>query len=144
MKNNSLTTHKINILASLINTAAEAILREKFNITYNEYLVLLNIREHVETSQVVLTNCTNLTKSAISKILKLLGERKIVFIQQSKTSKRTNVVSLTQMGSKIVAEATELLEKSFMSYYESFESKTKIQNFDEQLTKIIEKFIKHH
>ena len=125
------------------NNEAESILRANFSISYNEYLLLIHIGENIRVSQVFLADGTKLTTGAISKILKSLAGRKMVQIKESNISGRTHVVCLTNAGKKLAAEATKLLENSFISFYENFESKTKIKEFDEQLTNIINKLIEY-
>lgn len=131
------TPHRINILASLLNKEAQRVLSTKFDISYHEYIILLNAKNHTAMNQMFLVRCTGLTKGAISKILKSLANKRIIEIKDSKNSGRDNAVYISLKGRIMVDKATRLLEKVFASFFEGFESKEKIRAFDHELDKLI-------
>lgn len=136
--------HKINILASLLNKEAQKILSVHFDISYYEYLILLNLasKNPSAINQMFLVRCTGLTKSAISKILKSLVNKKVVEVRGSKKNGRDNAIYITARGQTVVNKATRLLGKTFISFFEGFESKENMQTFSRELDTLIIKLKK--
>lgn len=131
------TPHKINILASLLNKKAEKLLSVNFDISYHEYIMLLNAKNTTPINQMFLVRCTGLTKGAVSRILKSLADKKFVKVKGSEESRRDNAVYVTPKGQTMVGKATRLLGKTFATFFAGFESKEKMRVFDQELDMLI-------
>ena len=107
-------THKINALAIILDYHANEILKKHYGIGYTEFLTLVGLHYLPNPSQKDLVQFTLLSKSMVSKTIKRMENMGLVSKFPNPADNRNDIVSFTESGRKLMALASEQLERIFL------------------------------
>ena len=116
-----------NQLCHPLYSAANAVIRayephlKKIDLTYPQYLVMMNLWEEDGGSITKISEATFFDSGSLTPILKRLVEKNLISVTGSKDDLRQKVVKLTKRGERLKDEALELIPK-FLSCYTSLTS----------------------
>ena len=105
----------LNHLVREINSQAGGLLREKFEITYSQFVFLVIVGENNDIDVTRLAQAMGVTKGAVSKRLSWFVERKFVTTYQSQLDAKRVLIALTKKGATLVDSAGNYLEREFLA-----------------------------
>ena len=105
----------LNHLVREINSQAGGLLREKFEITYSQFVFLVIVGENNYIDVTRLAQAMGVTKGAVSKRLSWFVERKFVTTYQSQLDAKRVLIALTKKGATLVDSAGNYLEREFLA-----------------------------
>ena len=105
----------LNHLVREINSQANGLLREKFEITYSQFVFLVIVGENNDIDVTRLAQAMGVTKGAVSKRLSWFVERKFVTTYQSQLDAKRVLIALTKKGATLVDSAGNYLEREFLT-----------------------------
>lgn len=109
------TSYTLHKLVFALDRAADALLREKFNISHSRALVLVMLHDQPGITQHELALALGRTDPAVSTLLAELGKDGYVTTRVSPLHKRKNIVELTPKGTELAAQAQAYLNEKFDS-----------------------------
>jgi DNA-binding MarR family transcriptional regulator len=115
---------ELNKLVELMRIKAEAILKEKFEIDYSQFLILhfANILDN--PNQQIISKYMGYTGAGVSKQIDKLVAAGLIIKTTDKTNRRSNLINLTKTGQKTIDKALPLLESEFDTYISTADKKT--------------------
>ncbi|WP_238916236.1 MarR family transcriptional regulator [Clostridium sp. YIM B02555] len=122
---------------NISNTLSEA---QISNFNMNDYYYLTSIYQLGAPKLGDLATKLNLTKPAISALVKRLEKNELIVKTQSKEDKRVYFVSLTDKAIKII-EGDNKLYASLSSVFSDFLTNEEMEIVDNLLQKVVDKFI---
>jgi len=105
----------LNHLVREMNSQANGLLREKFEITYSQFVFLTIVGENNDIDVTRLAETMGVTKGAVSKRLSWFVERKFVTTHQSHGDAKRVLIAITKKGAKLVESAVNYLEREFLA-----------------------------
>jgi DNA-binding MarR family transcriptional regulator len=106
-------TYVLHQLVSLMDTAADRLLKEHFGISYGRFHFLLILSKSPRTTQHGLTTKLGHSDAAISRMANVLQKEHLLTISQDPSHARRNNLVLTAAGTKLVYDAGDMLETTF-------------------------------
>jgi DNA-binding MarR family transcriptional regulator len=122
---------------NITNTLSEA---EISNFNMNDYYYLTSIYQLGAPKLGELATKLNLTKPAISALVKRLEKNELIVKTQSKEDKRVYFVSLTDKAIKII-EGDNKLYASLSNVFSDFLTDEEMEIVDNLLQKVVDKFV---
>jgi DNA-binding MarR family transcriptional regulator len=107
---------ELNKLVDLMRIKAEIILKRDFEIDYSQFLILHTINRLDKSNQQVISECIGFTGAGVSKQIDKLEALGLVSKIMDKTNRRSNLITLTEQGKKIVSTALPILEDELDKY----------------------------
>lgn len=105
----------LNALVKEMNNRADLLLKEKFEITYSQFVFLLIIQENPGLDVTRLANALGVTKGAVSKRLGWFSNRGLIEMGRKPGNSKMVIVSVTKKGALLAKSAGNFLEKEFLS-----------------------------
>ena len=96
-----------------MDSAANQLLKQRFDITFAKFYVLTILGSCEPTTQANLAKILGQSAAAVSNSIAILEKDGLVTVSVDPSHKRKNVVNLTETGSKLVEEASVFLEEQF-------------------------------
>ncbi|BDU11378.1 hypothetical protein AINA4_12990 [Aurantimicrobium sp. INA4] len=124
-----------------MNNQADGLLRNKFRITYSQFVFLVNVEEHVEIDVTRLAEALGVTKSAVSKRLTWFLDRDFVTVHQTPGDSKSVFISLTHKGKELAHASGEFLENEFLNTISRYEG-VDYSTLSSELMKIYERLQK--
>lgn len=106
-------------------------------VTFSQFMFLLVIQKHPESSQKIIADARQLTPAAISRQIEILIKKGWVVREKTSYSKREYILSLTPQGKKLLEQAKKVLDKQRNRIFEDVDYKEL-----DQVEKIIDKWLK--
>ncbi|WP_051197042.1 MarR family winged helix-turn-helix transcriptional regulator [Jonesia quinghaiensis] len=100
-------------LVTVIDEYADAWLRNRFNITFNQYHAIAVLFDEEPTDVTGLAHCLGVSKAAVSKRLPALAAAGYLSTAADPHHARRVVITLTDQGRRIVEEAAPQLDGMF-------------------------------
>ncbi|MDR0824033.1 MAG: MarR family winged helix-turn-helix transcriptional regulator [Prevotella sp.] len=127
-------------VSSMWQQIQEKALRANFGLSQSQYVVLastywLNVLDR-EITQINLAQHTKIDKMTVSKILKILEDKSLIYRKPHSTDSRANAVYLTQEGKDLMSKAIDIIETIDKEFFLSFGKK--IDKLNHILLKLIE------
>ncbi|AQR94704.1 MarR family transcriptional regulator [Clostridium saccharoperbutylacetonicum] len=122
---------------NISNTLSEA---QISNFNMNDYYYLTSIYQLGTPKLGDLATKLNLTKPAISALVKRLEKNELIIKTQSKEDKRVYFVSLTDKAIKII-EGDNKLYENLSNVFSDFLTNEEMEIVDNLLQKVVDKFI---
>ena len=118
--------HKIHMVAHMLKLRTERLFAQQLNISFTDYMFLHILLVKGSQSQQVLSECACVTPAATSKRITNLLEAELIQTETNPDNRRENIISLTEKGKTLEAQATTLVQNDFSELFgdlpKSFES----------------------
>ncbi len=132
-----LMTFPIAVIQKTIFAHAESFLKEKFDFLNSEVDVLASLYTHGKVlSPTQLYDLTIFSSGGMTKVLKRLQERGLIYRKEDEGDKRCMLVCLTQKGEELVLNALNEISKECSRYFEAF-SQEERELFSTLLKKVL-------
>ena len=132
-----LMTLPITLIQKSIFTHAESFLKERFDLIHSEVDVLASLYTHnKKLSPTQLYDLTIFSSGGMTKVLKRLENRELIFRQADEKDKRCMLVCLAENGEKLIQKVLFEISKECSSYFEVLDADEKEQ-FSTLLKKIL-------
>lgn len=132
-----LLTFPIALIHKTIFSHLESFLKENFDLLNSEIDVLALLYTHDRVlSPTQLYDMTVFSSGGMTKLLKRLQERELIYRKQDSTDKRCMLVCLTQSGEDLVRNSFKDISKECSKYFEVL-SKDEMQTFSTLLKKVL-------
>ena len=97
-----------------MNKHADKMLKDHFDITFKQFLLLATLARAQPTTQHNLARCLEYSDAAVSRMANKLADVNYVLIKKDPTHGKKNVLTLSDTGLTIVASASQILEEAFL------------------------------
>jgi DNA-binding MarR family transcriptional regulator len=132
-----LMTFPIALIHKTIFSHSESFLKEHFDLLNSEADVLALLYTHEKVlSPTQLYDMTVFSSGGMTKVLKRLQERNLIYRKEDPTDKRCMLVCLTQSGEKLIVKSLNDISKECSKYFEVFNQEEK-ETFSTLLKKIL-------
>ena len=108
---------------------------EKFNLTTEQWVVLLNLSKQNKISQKLLAKLSGKDQSTLTRILDILERKNFIERHPSKEDRRSFEIHITETGLKITKQVIPFLDELFNNLLEDI-SYEKLKIYNEVLLKI--------
>ncbi|PNV82358.1 MAG: MarR family transcriptional regulator [Sulfurimonas sp.] len=130
-------TFPIALIHRTIFSHAEVFLKEKFDLLNSEVDVLASLYTHNKVlTPTQLYDLTIFSSGGMTKVLKRLQDRGLVYREEDKRDKRCMLVCLSESGEELVKKALSEISKECNKYFEIFDPKER-ELFGTLLKKIL-------
>ena len=103
---------QIHHLAFVLEKHIDEQLKDQLGIGFAQYKVLAAIQQHMLANQATIASLLDQTEAGISRQIKLLSRKGLVFVGDVMGNKRARELSLTEIGEELTAQAESILEVS--------------------------------
>jgi DNA-binding MarR family transcriptional regulator len=110
-------SYSIHGMIWLMDSMANQLLKEKYDITFRKFYVLAVLSSCQPTTQANLADYLGQSTAAVSKSLTILEAEGLVTITVNPDHKRHNVVQLTKQGAQLTQEASMYLEELLQQHF---------------------------
>lgn len=132
-----LMTFPIAVIQKTIFAHAESFLKEKFDLLNSEVDVLASLFTHGKVlSPTQLYDLTIFSSGGMTKVLKRLQERGLIYRKEDENDKRCMLVCLTQSGEELVTKSLHEISKECSKYFEAFNDEER-ELFSSLLKKVL-------
>ncbi|MCK9473592.1 MarR family winged helix-turn-helix transcriptional regulator [Sulfurimonas sp.] len=132
-----LMTFPIALIHKNIFSHLESFLKEKFDLLNSELDVLASLYTHGKVlTPTQLYDLTIFSSGGMTKILKRLQERDLIYRQEDKNDKRYMLVCLSDKGETLVKESLQEIPKECNKYFEVLNQEQR-ELFSDMLKKIL-------
>ena len=101
-------------LAKELITKFKSTFKDKgYNISFEEWVVLVHVGKFIKISQNKLKNFTGKDKHFTSRLISSLERKGFIFRKQSDTDSRQNIIILTENGERLFEELIEIQKELF-------------------------------
>src|SRR5258708_572090 len=114
---------------------ADNCLREKMNLTFSQFRILIVIYKHQNITQAKIAKFHDLTRAAVKRQVELLKEIKLLETSKSPGNKKQQLLTLTSEGQKKVQKALLEFNKMFSPMYKTL-NKEELVNLETSLLKL--------
>lgn len=108
---------------------------EKFNLTTEQWIVLLNLSKQNKISQKLLAKLSGKDQSTLTRILDILERKNFIERHPSKEDRRSFAIHITETGLNITEQVIPFLDELFNNLLEDI-SYEKLEIYNEVLLKI--------
>lgn len=108
-------TFAIHEMVWLMDSLADRLLRQKYDIGFRKFHLLAVLAGCQPTTQTNLAKCMGYSPAAISKSIGSLVDEKLIKITVNPDHQRKNVVVLTAKGQALITECIAYLETEFIT-----------------------------
>ncbi len=133
------TEAKLHHLVALMQNYAKDYLSSEFDISFNQFRVLMILTEKDNINQKYLSKCMDVTEAAISKILFELENKKYIKAEINPQNRRQRKLSLTRKGLDLIKKTAGYLSTSTNSLFSEV-TKEERKIFDNVLDKLLKSF----
>lgn len=115
-------TFTLNRLVNELNTAADRILREQFQLTYSQFLFLVTLERSGTIPSSAFANQLGVSRAAISKRIPWFRDRDLIRVGTVDRDDRVVTLTITKTGSRLVAKTSQVLEQAFRDGFAALNS----------------------
>lgn len=112
---------------------------DPLDLTHTQFILLASIawltNKHESITQVEIAKHNNFDRMMVSKVLRILQQKKLITRQEHETDTRAKIVKLTTSGKKILQTALTKVEKTDVIFFSSIDKK--LSDFNTNMTKLI-------
>ncbi len=130
-------TFSLDTLVELMKQAANYILKDQFNLTFSEFIILVGGHQLGEVPQKEISRISNLSKGMVSRLVSRLEKKGLIQIKINSIDKRSDLISLTKLGHKTAVDSANILEKSFLDYIVRDIPNNEVKAFEATLNKLL-------
>lgn len=109
-------TFTLNEVVTTLNSHADAILREHYEMTFSQFLFLLSLRDGTK-SLTESANYQGVSVAAVSKRISWFEERELINCTSDPNHGRKSLLSLTTKGKNLVDKSSAVLEGKFQELF---------------------------
>ncbi len=113
------------ILSNNYRRVADQILRERLGITYAKFLILVQINEGHNTSNIISKNLGK-TEASISRQIAMLEKELIIKRKNNRTDDRVKVIALTKKGALVLKNCHKVIDGYFNNKISKINKKDEI------------------
>jgi len=117
--NRSRITFTLNELVYVLNSTADRLLRENFEITYSQFLFMVTLMSQTNPTPSYLAECLGVSRAAVSQRLSWFQERNLVKISRVSGNDKNLSLALTRKGESLATQSAEFLEKEFRVLFDN-------------------------
>lgn len=100
---------QLNKLTYLINRLGKQLLKQKFSLSFSEFVVLGALLSQEKVRQKQIIQSTGLSKGMVSRVIEKLEQKKLLTASENSKNRREDAVSLTASGKKLAQTSSEYL-----------------------------------
>jgi hypothetical protein len=104
----------LNDVVREMNRQADGLLRQKYEITYSQFLFLLMVQDTEKCDVTRLAGSLGVTRGAVSKRLHWFIDRELVTTHKLANDEKRLMISLTENGASLTKSASDYLERKFL------------------------------
>ena len=104
----------LNDVVREMNQQADGLLRQKYEITYSQFLFLLMVQDTENCDVTRLAGSLGVTRGAVSKRLHWFIDRELVTTHKLANDEKRLMISLTESGARLTKSASDYLERKFL------------------------------
>lgn len=132
-----LMTFPIALIHKTIFSHSESFFKERFDLLNSEVDVLASLYTHGKTlSPTQLYDMTILSSGGMTKVLKKLQDKSLIFRKEDPSDKRCMLVCLTKSGEELIVKSLNDISKECSKYFEAFSNEER-ELFGKLLQKIL-------
>ncbi|MEK7626191.1 MAG: hypothetical protein AAB423_02450 [Patescibacteria group bacterium] len=113
------------ILSNNYRRVTDQILRERLGITYAKFLILVQINEGHNTSNIISKNLGK-TEASISRQIAMLEKELIIKRKNNRTDDRVKVIALTKKGALVLKNCNKVIDGYFNNKISKINKKDEI------------------
>jgi len=117
--NRSRITFTLNELVYVLNSTADRLLRENFDITYSQFLFMVTLMSQSNPTPSYLAECLGVSRAAVSQRLSWFQERNLVKISRVSGNDKNLSLALTRKGETLATQSADFLEKEFRVLFDN-------------------------
>jgi len=117
--NRSRITFTLNELVYVLNSTADRLLRENFEITYSQFLFMVTLMSQTNPTPSYLAECLGVSRAAVSQRLSWFQERNLVKISRVFGNDKNLSLALTRKGETLATQSADFLEKEFRVLFDN-------------------------
>ena len=117
--NRSRITFTLNELVYVLNSTADRLLRENFEITYSQFLFMVTLMSQTNPTPSYLAECLGVSRAAVSQRLSWFQERNLVKISRVSGNDKNLSLALTRKGETLATQSADFLEKEFRVLFDN-------------------------
>lgn len=111
-------TELLDVLSGRLSASLNRLLNRKFreagfDISSEQWLVLLSLWNKDKVTQQVISDQTAKDKASITRLLDVLSKHDLIERRPSSTDRRINLVHLTERGKELESKAMEIVRETF-------------------------------
>ena len=110
-------TFTLNELVSVLNGAADRLLRANFALTYSQFLFLVTLQGLGESNASQLSERLGVSRSAVSQRLDWFEKRKLIKVSKPKDNLKNLSLTLTLQGRSLATSSADFLEEQFRTLF---------------------------
>ena len=110
-------TFTLNELVSVLNGAADRLLRANFALTYSQFLFLVTLQGLGESNASQLSERLGVSRSAVSQRLDWFVKRKLIKVSKPKDNLKNLSLTLTLQGRSLATSSADFLEEQFRTLF---------------------------
>jgi DNA-binding MarR family transcriptional regulator len=110
-------TFTLNELVSVLNGAADRLLRANFALTYSQFLFLVTLQGLGESTPSHLSERLGVSRAAVSQRLDWFEERNLIKVSRSKDNLKNLSLTLTIQGRSLATSSADFLEEQFRTLF---------------------------
>jgi hypothetical protein len=115
----SRVTFTLNELVYVLNSTADRLLRQRFDITYSQFLFLVTLMGQGNPTPSFLAECLGVSRAAVSQRLPWFEQRNLLKISKVFGNDKSLSLSLTRKGETLATQSADFLEKEFRVIFEN-------------------------
>lgn len=115
----SRVTFTLNELVYVLNSTADRLLRQRFDITYSQFLFLVTLMGQGNPTPSFLAECLGVSRAAVSQRLPWFEQRNLLKISKVFGNDKSLSLALTRKGETLATQSADFLEKEFRVIFEN-------------------------
>lgn len=135
MESTGSLSYTLQHVASIMHRQADQVLQERLGIGMAQFRILTKLQERPQVQQRFLADSLGQTEASVSRQVKLLAEKGMLFVELNPKNRREHVSSLTAKGLKMTRAAQDILDEYHAPAFEALSDKER-QQFQETLHSI--------
>jgi DNA-binding MarR family transcriptional regulator len=128
-------TFTLNELVSVLNGAADRLLRDNFAVTYSQFLFLVTLHGLGESTPSHLAERLGVSRAAVSQRLDWFEGRKLIKVSRPKGNLRNLSLTLTMQGRSLATSSADFLEEQFRTLFKGLPN-VNLSELDQTLKEI--------
>lgn len=128
-------TFQLNEVVSILNAAADRLLRSHFGLTYSQFLFLVTVQGLNKPTPSQVAECLGVSRAAVSQRLESFRVKKLVEVTKVEGNDRNLALSLTEHGASLAVTSADFLEREFRQLLEPI-STVNLDHLQSTLTQI--------
>ncbi|SCX14841.1 MarR family winged helix-turn-helix transcriptional regulator [Candidatus Aquiluna sp. UB-MaderosW2red] len=128
-------TFTLNELVSVLNGAADRLLRANFSLTYSQFLFIVTLEGLGRSTAAHLAESLGVSRAAVSQRLTWFEQRNLIDISRPKGNHKNLSLALTDVGRSLAVSSADFLEKEFRTLFQGL-PEVNLGELDSTLKKI--------